>query len=113
MPFKMGLAQKRKEQLEEELKRIIPKIIELNVEKIILFGSIVSGSMHKRSDLDILVVKDTSERFMDRLERFYLHIKPRIALDILVYTPAEFEEMSQNNQFIKTILKNGRIVYER
>jgi len=40
-----GLKNKRREQLESELNRIIPEIIKLGVEKIILFGSLASEEM--------------------------------------------------------------------
>ncbi len=113
MAFKIGIAQKRKKNLEEELQRLIPQIIKLDVEKIILFGSLASGNIHKSSDIDIIVVKKTEKRFFDRLEEFYKHLKPRYGMDILIYSVEEFEEMKNSNQFIKSALKKGRIIYER
>jgi len=113
MPFKIGLAEKRKKLLEEELKRIIPKIIELDVKKIILFGSLNSNVIHKASDIDIIVIKETDKRFFDRLEEIYQHIKPNFALDLFFYTPVEFEEMKKDNRFVKFALKNGRLIYEK
>lgn len=113
LPFKVGLAQKRKQLMAEELKRVIPKIIELDVEKIILFGSSVSNKVHKSSDLDILIIKKTDKKFLDRLEEFYQHLKPRLAMDILVYTPEEFEELKRSNQFIKSALEKGEVIYEK
>jgi len=47
------------------------------------------------------------------LDEFYDHLKPRVAVDILVYTPEEFEKMKGSNQFIRHALKNGRIQYEK
>lgn len=113
MPFKVGLAQKRKKLIAEELKRVIPKIVELDVEKIIVFGSSVSNTVHKSSDLDILIIKKTSKKFLDRLDEFYQHLKPSLAMDIFVYTPEEFEDMKRKNQFIKSALKNGEVVHEK
>jgi predicted nucleotidyltransferase len=113
MPFKKGLAEKRKMLLQDELERIIPKIIELEIERLILFGSLASDSISKSSDIDLIVIKKTNKKFLDRLEEFYIHLKPQVGIDILVYTPDEFEEMKHNNRFIKSALKNGRILYER
>ncbi|MFB0563787.1 MAG: nucleotidyltransferase domain-containing protein [Candidatus Lokiarchaeia archaeon] len=113
MPFKIGLAQKRKQLIAEELKRVIPKIIELDVEKVIVFGSSVSNTVHKSSDLDILIIKKTSKKFLDRLEEFYQHLKPRLAMDIFVYTPEEFEDMKRSNQLVKSALKNREVLYEK
>ena len=113
MGFKIGLAQKRREKLEEELKRIIPEIIKLGVEKIILFGSLNSENVHKSSDIDLIVVQKTEKNFLERLEEFYNYLNPKVAMDIFVYTPEEFEEMKNKNSFIKSALKKGRIIYEK
>jgi len=113
MGFKIGLAQKRKEKLEKELERIIPEIIKLGVEKIILFGSLNSNNIHKSSDIDIIVVKKTKKKFLERIEEFYNYLNPKVAIDIFIYTPFEFEEMKNKNSFIKSALKKGRIIYEK
>jgi len=113
MPFEIGLAKKRKKQLKQELDRIISEIISLNVDKIILFGSLCTGKVHASSDIDLIIVKKTEVRFIDRSDEFYTAINPRFAMDILVYTPEEFEEMKGNSQFIRFALKSGRIIYER
>jgi predicted nucleotidyltransferase len=113
MGFKVGLAQKRREKLESELKRIIPEIIKLGVEKIILFGSLNSGNVHKSSDIDILVIQRTEKRFLERLDEYYNYLKPKVAIDIFVYTPEEFEEMKERNFFINSVLKKGRVIYEK
>ena len=112
MPFKTGLAERRRKVLEKELERLLPKIVELDVEKVILIGSML-GKVHKSSDIDIIVIKKTDKKFLDRLDEFYDHLKPRVAVDILVYTPEEFEKMRRSNQFIRHALKNGRILYEK
>jgi predicted nucleotidyltransferase len=113
MPFEIGLAEKRKEQLKQELDKILPDIISLGVDKIILFGSLNSNTVHAKSDIDLIIVKNTERRFIDRSDEFYALIRTRLAVDIIVYTPVEFEEMKKNNQFIRFALKNGRVLYER
>ena len=113
MGYKIGLSQKRKQKLEAELQRIILDIIKLGVEKIILFGSLSSGDVHKSSDIDLIIVKKTKKKFLERLEEFYNYLNPQVAVDILVYTPEEFEEMKENNPFIMSAIKQGRIIYER
>jgi predicted nucleotidyltransferase len=113
MGYKIGLSQKRREKLEAELQRIILDIIKLGVEKIILFGSLSSGNVHKSSDIDLIIVKKTEKKFLERLEEFYNYLNLEVGVDILVYTPEEFEEMKENNPFIMSALKHGRIIYER
>jgi predicted nucleotidyltransferase len=113
MGFKVGLAQKRREKLESEIKRIIPEIIKLGVEKIILFGSLNSENVHKSSDIDILVIQKTEKKFLERVDEYYNYLKPKVAIDIFVYTPEEFEEMKERNFFIISALKKGRVIYEK
>ncbi|HGE72121.1 TPA: nucleotidyltransferase domain-containing protein [Candidatus Poribacteria bacterium] len=107
------MKQERKENLEAELQRIIPEIIKLDVEKVILFGSLVTGKIHSKSDIDLIIIKRTDKRFMDRLDEFYNYVSPNVATDMLVYTPEEFEEMKLNSQFTRTALKNSKVMYER
>jgi len=113
MPYRIGLAEKRRRILQEELERILPEIISLNVEKVILFGSLTTGTVGRASDIDLIIIKKTGKGFLERLDEIYKRLKPNVGIDILVYTPEEFEKMSRNNQFIKSALKDGRVLYER
>ncbi|MCS7181044.1 MAG: nucleotidyltransferase domain-containing protein [bacterium] len=113
MGYKIGLAEKRKKLLEEELKKILPYVIKGDVEKVILFGSLAKEKVNKKSDLDLIIIKKTKKKYMDRLDEIYSSIKSSIAVDLFVYTPSEFEEMSKKNIFIKSVLKYGKILYER
>ena len=82
MPIKIGLTEIRKKELENELKRLIPEIIKLDVEKIILFGSLVSGEIHQTSDIDLIVIKKTYKKFLDRLDEFYDRLNPKVAIAV-------------------------------
>jgi len=62
-------------------------------EKIILFGSIIRGDWDSKSDVDVIVVYNTDKPFMVRLEELYMSWDIPKAVDILAYTPNEFEEM--------------------
>jgi len=112
MAFRTGLSEKRKEVLEKELERIIPLLINLGAEKIILFGSLSAGKVHRSSDIDLLIVRKTNQRFLDRWDELYQAAKPNYGIDLFVYTPEEFEEMSVTNPFLKRVVKEGRLLYE-
>lgn len=96
-----------------ELKRIGDVLVrKYKPEKVIVFGSYTSNKIHKWSDLDIVVVKNTKKRFADRIEEVIGLVKPREATDFLVYTPSEFAEMTKNNYFIRDeVLKKGQVIY--
>lgn len=104
----MGISQ------QDRIAQVVSSLKEYGPERIILFGSQARGNTDRYSDLDIVIIKETDERFLDRLETVYELVQPRFAMDVLVYTPQEFMEMQeQGNSFIEMVLKEGIIVYER
>jgi len=112
MSIKLGLKKKRKKILEAELKRIKSQIPGLGVQKVILFGSLATGKVEKSSDIDLIIVKRSGKKFLDRADEFYEKLDPKVSLDIMVYTPKEFEKMGQTNTFIKRAIQEGKILYE-
>ena len=112
MSIKFGLKEKRKKVLETELERIKSQIPALDVQKVILFGSLATGKVGKSSDLDLIIVKKSDEKFLDRMDEFYEKLDSKVSMDIMVYTPEEFEKMSETNTFIKRAIKEGKILYE-
>ncbi len=104
---------KREDKLKKELGRITPLLKNLEIEKAILFGSVVSGNIGFTSDIDLIIIKKTKKRFLKRLEEIYGYLKPRCAIDILVYTPEEFKTLSEENNFIKNAVSKGEILYEK
>jgi predicted nucleotidyltransferase len=110
--IKTGLAAKRKEILEAELGRILPLIISSGARKIIIFGSLARGKPHKSSDIDVIVIEETEEGFLKRLDRYYATLRPQCKIDFFVYTPREFEEMKEKSSFVRNAVKEGLVVYE-
>ena len=99
---------------QERVAHIIASLEEYDLQRVILFGSWARGDEDEYSDLDLVIIKETQERFLDRLARVYDLVKPTFAMDVLVYTPQEFAEMQErNNYFIEMVLKEGVVIYER
>ncbi len=93
--------------------RLVESLQPYAPEKILLFGSCARGEDDTYSDVDIVVIKDTQQRFLDRLAAVYEHVCPDYALDVLVYTPGEFAAMSAaGNPFIEQVLREGIVLYE-
>ncbi len=85
-------------------------------EKVILYGSCCkTGNREKGSDVDLLVVKDTDRRLIDRLIEVESLLSDRtLPLDIMVYTPEEMRRLfSQGSPFIEEVLEKGRLLYMR
>lgn len=94
-------------------KRIIDTFIPFNPEKIILFGSMAREDWDELSDIDLIVVYHTDKPFMDRLKELYLSWDISRAVDILAYTPAEFDRMMNESFFVQDAVKEGEVIYER
>jgi predicted nucleotidyltransferase len=109
------LAQARRVSLERELARWLPLLIaHERPEKIILFGSYCTGQVKEWSDLDLVIVKETQAPFLDRTRQVLALLKPRVGVDVLVYTPDEFERLSRERAFVRQeIVGKGRVIYER
>jgi predicted nucleotidyltransferase len=106
----------RWELLEAELNRIVSTLKkEYQPEKIILFGSFANMKLHEWSDLDIAIIKDTKEHFIDRLHTVSSMTKPSVGVNFVVYTPKEAQDMMDKGHyfFIDEILKKGKVLYER
>ena len=110
------IVMQRKEALEKELHGIVATLVEkYKPEKIILFGSLATGKMHEWSDIDLLIIKETNERPLDRATNIRQKLNyPRIAIDIFAYTPGEVKcLLEEGSQFIQEILEQGRVLYEK
>ena len=105
----------REKILQEELERIVKILTQkYRAQKIILFGSLAEGQPGNWSDLDILVIKKTHRRLIDRIGEVISLCKPKIATDFIVYNPEEFRELCQTEPFVqKEIVEKGKILYER
>ena len=83
-------------------------------QKVFLFGSAAQGASGSDSDVDLVVVKETTLSFFDRLKEVGQVCRWHRGFDVLVYTPSEFEEMSRSCAFIREeVLRKGRLLYER
>jgi predicted nucleotidyltransferase len=105
----------RRALLEAELKRFVAVLTEqYRPQKIVLFGSVATGETTEWSDLDLVIIKDTEKRFLDRTKEVMQLIQPCIGVDILVYTPEEFARLCQERRFIRDeIIGKGKVLYER
>ncbi len=84
-------------------------------QKVILYGSYAYGTPHRDSDIDLLIIKDTRERFLDRwvAVRHILSDATRtVPLETLVLTPEEVDRrLAVGDQFVAEILEKGEVLY--
>ena len=97
-----------------KLKVIIEELKAYNPEKIILFGSSARGEEDEHSDIDLVIIKKTQDRFLQRLKKAALLIREPIPVDLFVYTPEEFAQMlDEENSFAQIVIKEGKVIYEK
>lgn len=102
--------------IKEITQGILQKLVtDYTPQKVILFGSHVYGSPGPDSDIDLLIIKETLDRFIDRwvtVKRILTGIHRSIPVEPLVLTPAEIENrLAMGDQFIAEILEKGEVLY--
>ena len=113
-PTGMKTVVRRKNLLERELNRYLEILIgTYKPEKVILFGSMAKGEPGEWSDVDLVIIKETDLPFLDRIKEVMKLLRPRVGVDILVYTPEEFERLSRERAFVRNeVVGKGKVLYE-
>lgn len=110
------------EDMVEQHERVIQRISSVlrttyEPERIILFGSHATGDAGKDSDIDLLIVKETSQPFHQRLARVRQLVssyREGLPFDLIVVTPAELNKrLALGDKFLSSILQSGKILYAR
>ena len=102
--------------IKEVIKQMLDKLIdEYSPCKVILFGSYAHGNPSPDSDIDLLIVKETTDRFLDRwttVQRLLTGMHQRLPVETLVMTPEEVEaRLAAGDHFIEDILSRGEVLY--
>lgn len=104
---------KLKNDFEKEVNNIANQIKEkYKPDKIILFGSSAKGNVTENSDIDMLIIKDTNKRRVERIREVLSIVDYDIPFEPVVFTNEELQKrLALNDFFIKNILKEGKILY--
>jgi predicted nucleotidyltransferase len=93
--------------------RIVRGLLPYQPERVILFGSVARGDADEYSDIDLIIIKETGQRFIQRSIDVMAYLPRDVSIDVLVYTPQEFQAMQeQGNPFIQEALKDAVLLYE-
>jgi uncharacterized protein len=104
----------------QEARKIIGDILrklvaEYAPQRVILFGSYAYGNPRSDSDIDLLIIKETSDRFIDRwvtVRRILSDAKRSLPLDTLILTPQEVaHRLAIGDQFVAEVLERGEVLY--
>lgn len=101
------------ESMSDFVHQIVEWLKPYNPQKIILFGSQVTGQPHEDSDYDIAIIKDTDVPFMKRRIEVYDFLRTTTPVDAFIFTPKEFEKYKNESLFVNQIAETGKIIYEQ
>jgi len=103
-----------KKEIERIKKLLFPVFMGSKTKRAYLFGSFSKGTQTRKSDVDLMIITETDKRFFDRYDDYerIQQILTDQSVDMLIYTPDEISKIS-HRVFIKRILEEGVIIYER
>jgi predicted nucleotidyltransferase len=84
-------------------------------ERIILFGSYGEKRLKNGNDIDLLIIKQTDKRLIERqMEVERILCDRLLPLDIIVYTSEEVRFLySIGSPFVEEVMEKGRVLYIR
>lgn len=101
--------------IRKTISEIVDRLKEYKPQKVILFGSYAYGEPAEDSDIDLLIVKNTDKRPIDRwieVKRLLRDRSRTIPVSPLVYTEKELQErIALKDFFIEEIFEKGDILY--
>ncbi|MBM3475513.1 MAG: nucleotidyltransferase domain-containing protein [Armatimonadetes bacterium] len=106
----MTLTAVKDEVVQRFLDVYLPRIIEAyDPQHVILFGSRAAGTAHEDSDIDLLLVAERFReiRSVNRMGHMLITLRPKPALDVLCYTPEEFEQLRDGFGLVADICREG------
>lgn len=99
--------------LEEAVRAVVETLSGIDaVRRVSLFGSYARGRRDLFTDLDVLVVMDTTMGFLERLRFLYGTLALPVDLDLVCYTPQELRDL-RDTPFLRRILEEEVVVYEK
>ncbi len=80
--------------LEEIRETLTKQLTGRKIHACYVFGSVATKTAGVWSDLDLIIVTDTPKPFIERPRDFFDLYDLGFALDLLVYTPKEFQKLT-------------------
>jgi hypothetical protein len=82
---------------------------DIDLERVILFGSRARHEANEHSDVDLIVVSSNFEGmdFFDRVAKMYDYWNSDLPVDFLCYTPEEFERLKDQATIVRQAVRTG------
>ena len=104
-------AQARARLLRAELDRMRALLAHVpGIRQVTVFGSMAAGTVSAWSDLDVMVVQQTDQPFIERAAALARLVRPQVGIQFLVYTPQELSELGSRRFVRVEILEKGKVL---
>ncbi len=102
--------------VKDTIQKILDKLVTgYAPQKVILYGSYAYGKPDRDSDIDLLIIKETTARFFDRMftvRRILTDPGRSVPVEPIVLTPQEVSRrLAIGDQFIAEIMEKGKVLY--
>ncbi|MFQ5850689.1 MAG: nucleotidyltransferase domain-containing protein [Candidatus Binatia bacterium] len=95
------------------LRRWVARVVEIRPEvvRVGYFGSYARGDWGPGSDLDIIIIVESTEEPFERRAVQWDGTELPVPAELLVYTRDEWQELSQRGRFYQTLMRETIWVY--
>jgi predicted nucleotidyltransferase len=104
------VAQATDERIARFRREVLPRLVDrFRPSRVLAFGSRVRGEALKDSDLDLLIVAEAFRgvSWLDRPVRVVLECDIRLGVELLCYTPEEYERKVAELGIVRTASEEG------
>jgi predicted nucleotidyltransferase len=114
VPVKVPTIYKRKRIPQKAIDQVVQQIVEkFKPQKIILFGSYARGNPRPESDVDLLVVMNTSLKESKQSLEIRRQLDVMFGMDLIVHTPKRLKQrVEMGDWFLRDVMKDGKVLYE-
>lgn len=110
MPMMFGFSGQRRQLLEAELGRIAAELPRLGALRASLVGAFPLGRVGPETELELVVVQATDEPFHRRADFWANHLRPRVGVRFVVYTPEELDALEEVDPLLREAQRLGQVV---
>lgn len=98
----------------ENIKQVVEKIVErFHPDKVILFGSYAYGQPTYDSDVDLLVLMETSLRNVEQAVEIRKAVDFPFPADVLIRTPEQIaNRLALGDVFLREVITKGIVLHE-
>ncbi len=101
----------RQRELEAEINFLVPRLVMAGAKLVLVHGAVARGEARADSKINLIVVAESELPFRERQEHFRAKLKSREPVEMIVYTPAEFNRAREESALVRLALEEGRVVY--